>query len=401
MKNSKLLVMFITFAIMIAITPFIFNKLMNAKFNQMLDNLKKEGVVIKELKSKSTYLTTDRVFDVEIPQKVLGDNGIKYIKLRVEAVFKNLPVTDVKFFGKVKEVILKNFTDIQNAQFNSVIKDKIKFLVITPNFKTYKYKVFDNKILLDDNGAVLGYEGINGIVYIHNDLIKESTNIPKLYLNDNKNFLFQLNSLKESSVSEANVTKSSSNMNIIIKIKDKTISLNNINTNSVSTIAKRANAIAKVSVNDINIFNKIFLNKVDLNFEIKNVYYPIVEKIQNKPKPNENDLIVLIEKGLNLNYGLKIKNIKIQNKDLGFIDLNAKIKVRPTQNIKEKINQKNFDFIDLTFNLKTTPEIEMILMNVIPQSAFAFAAADKKNGIIDLQIEFKNNEVYINGQKVK
>ncbi|WP_457563289.1 hypothetical protein [Caminibacter pacificus] len=401
MKNSKLLVMFITFAVMIAITPFIFNKLMNAKFNQMLDNLKKEGVVIKELKSKSTYLTTDRVFDVEVPQKVLGDNGIKYIKLRVEAVFKNLPVTDVKFFGKVKKVELQGLSPKDKEKINSIIKDKIEFLVVTPNFKTYKYKVFDKKFSIENTPYIIGYEGVNGVVYAKSGLIKETTNIPKLYLSDNKNFLFQINSLKESSVSEANVSKSTANMNAFIKIKDKKVLINNINVTSVSEIAKRTSGIVKTSISEINIFNQAFLKNINVDFEIKNLYYPIFQKLQNNPKPDEKDVIALLEKGLNIKYALNIKDIKVKNKDLGFIDMNLKVNMKPTQGIKEKLDQKNFDFVDLTFNLKTTPEIEMILMNSIPQSAFAFAAADKKNGIIDLQIEFKNNEVYINGQKVK
>ena len=70
MKN-RFVVMFITFIVMILLTPIIFSKLMNSKFNTMLLKIQQQkGIIIKEIKDKSTYLTTDRIFDVKIPGKI-------------------------------------------------------------------------------------------------------------------------------------------------------------------------------------------------------------------------------------------------------------------------------------------------------------------------------------------
>lgn len=66
MKN-KLLIMFLTFLVMIGVTPLIFDKLMNAKFNKMLENVKKDGFEVIQIEDKSTYLQTDRIFKVVIP----------------------------------------------------------------------------------------------------------------------------------------------------------------------------------------------------------------------------------------------------------------------------------------------------------------------------------------------
>ena len=107
MKN-KLIIMLVTFIVLIAITPFVFSKLMNSKFNKMLDNLRKDGIEIKLIEDKSSYIKTDKLFLVTIPEKFLVKQnleGIKSIVLKVEAQFKNLPVTDVLFWVKLKKLL--------------------------------------------------------------------------------------------------------------------------------------------------------------------------------------------------------------------------------------------------------------------------------------------------------
>ena len=109
MKN-KLIIMLVTFIVLIAITPFVFSKLMNAKFDEMLDNLRKDGIEIKLIEDKSSYIQTDKLFLVTIPEKFLINKdialeGVKSVTLEIETKFKNLPITDVLFLGKVKKLI--------------------------------------------------------------------------------------------------------------------------------------------------------------------------------------------------------------------------------------------------------------------------------------------------------
>ena len=126
MKN-KLIVMILTFAVMIVLTPLVFSKLMNAKFNQMIENLNKEGIKVEVIKDKSSYLQTDKILSVEIPKKYLN-NAFESINLEVEAKFKNLPVTNVLFIGNIKNVnLMPQFEKYEN-EINEFLKKYIKLI---------------------------------------------------------------------------------------------------------------------------------------------------------------------------------------------------------------------------------------------------------------------------------
>ena len=126
MKN-KLIVMILTFAVMIALTPLVFSKLMNAKFNQMIENLNKEGIKVEVIKDKSSYLQTDKILSVEIPKKYLN-NTFEKVNLEVEAKFKNLPVTNVLFLGNIKNVkLMPQFAKYEN-EINEFLKKYIKLI---------------------------------------------------------------------------------------------------------------------------------------------------------------------------------------------------------------------------------------------------------------------------------
>jgi len=398
MKNSKLIAMFLTFIVMIAITPFIFGKLMNSKFDKMLDNLRKEGIVIKELKSKSTYLTTDRVFEVEIPQNVIDNKDIKVVKLKVESVFKNLPVTDVKFFGKVKEIVFNTLNDAENAEFNDAIKDKIKFLVTTPNFKVYEYKFDDTTIDFKD-GSKIGYSGLKG-VYQYYKTRKNSFSLEKAFFNQD-GVLFQANNVRVKYSNEPEKSESSAKFDLILKDSNKAISIKNISTDTISTFKDKLSSISKISIQEVNLLNKLFLKQISLEFDVKGIDKNAYENIAKKAKPDENDLLELVKKGFSLKADLKISKITAQNKDYGFLNLFAKLNVKPETNIEEKIKTNNLDFVTFELDLKTTAEVSALIMNMVPQSVFLFMGAEKNNGILTLQITFKNNEVFLNGQKIK
>ena len=104
MNKSKIIVMGITFIVLILITPLVFSKLMNAKFNQMLKKYENEGYSIKLIKDKSSYIQTDKVFEVLIPGKKVNLN-VNDINITLEVKFKNLPVTNVVFEGVVNSIL--------------------------------------------------------------------------------------------------------------------------------------------------------------------------------------------------------------------------------------------------------------------------------------------------------
>jgi len=390
MKASKLWVFLLTFVAMIAITPLVFNKLMNAKFNQMLENLKQNGVVIKELENKSSYLKTDRVFDVIVPGSVIQKDEIKYIHLYVEAIFKNLPVTDVRFKGKVLDLALNNFNDYQNKELSKIIKDKIKFLVITPDFKHYKYKIFDNKISFND--LELGFSGIEGIYSS-----KQVSFLSSIIYFKSKDLLIQSNNLKNIKKIANNEIVNDSKTNLTIKLYNNKIFVNNLATHNVTTIAKKVTSVTKSEISDININNRFMLKNINFFNEISGVDYETIKEA----KKDENRLSKLIEKGFNLKAKLNISDVFDGSENLGFFNLNLTIKFLPVKNAEDKFRKNELSFIDGIMVIKTTPKIQEALMSFFPYSMILFMNAKHDKNMIIATVEIKNNEVLINGQKVK
>jgi hypothetical protein len=148
MKN-KLVVMFLTVLVMIAVTPLIFSKLMNAKLEKMVENLNKEGYKVKLIEDKSGYLKTDKVFLVDISGKKLNNQLIDNLEFKIETSFYNLPVTKVDFKGVLKKIDLTSKE--YNYDINSLLNNKIKFTATTPNFKIYSYKLDDINLPIDNS----------------------------------------------------------------------------------------------------------------------------------------------------------------------------------------------------------------------------------------------------------
>ena len=109
----------------------------------------------------------------------------------------------------------------------------------------------------------------------------------------------------------------------------------------------------------------------------------------------------IFKKGFNISLNSKLQNIEFKKQKLGGYNVNLSIKSLPTKNVEEKFNSSNFDFIDAKLNLITSPQIATLLMNIYPKSAFIFALAKKENNEIKLNLEFKNNKLYSEGQLIK
>ena len=380
MKN-KLVVMFLTLIVMIALTPLIFNKLMNAKFDTMLLKLSQQkGIQITQIKDKSTYLTTDRVFDVKIPGNLIGQNDIKFIELQTETTFKNLPVTDVRFLNNFKKIVLDD---------NETLPiDKLKLLVITPDFKIFKYKLFNNKIKKDNTTfSWSGFEGIfdkttftfkntNGKIDIKDNISTLNISDIKVVWNKNKNF--------QQIHFDANFTSPTFNFKVknFLAKSDVNIDENKLNSTSFLNVDKiEANGIVKI----LDIDSKFKINGID-----KNAF----EKIQNKTYTKE-DIDELLNNGFNGELDLNIKNIFFIQ-DLGFLDLNSKFSVR--NGSLDKIQNNDLSFLDLNISMKTSPNLLNVFSNLYP---FLKDMAVVKNNQAVLNITINKGNITINGKQIK
>ena len=397
MKN-KLVVMFLTFVILILITPFIFSKLMNAKYNQMLDNLRNEGINIKILKDKSSYITSDKVLEVTIPDKILKTNGIiENVTLNVETQFKNLPVTNVLFIGNVKNINLSQ--QYQNIQkdINQFAKKYIKFVVTTPNFRDYSYKFDDIKVNKTPQIVVLGISGL----LKKSDILKNKILITDMYLKDKK-ALIEIKNFKNSFEGNEKNYFTKTNFNVDIDLNRLKVQIDNVFSKTKTLIDQKTKIDTEIGFDQLDIVNMLNVKKFDLNLKLDNLD---TKTIMNLSKLNKNErekeLTQIFEKGFNVGLNTDLKNITFQKQKLGGLHLKFSAKILPTNNIQEKLQNNDFSFVNAKLNLKTTPEIANIVMNLYPQSAFLFALAKKTNGEVILDLEFKNGKLYSEGQLVK
>ena len=392
MKN-KLIVMFFTFIVLIAITPFIFSKLMNAKFDEMLDNLRKDGVEIRLIEDKSSYIKTDKLFLVTIPEKFLVKQnleGIKNIVLKVEAQFKNLPVTDVLFLGEVKKIALSSNLENIEHELNEFAK-YIKFVVTTPDFKNYFYRFEDIK---DKKFSILGIKG----TFSKKELNKNSLAIKEFYIKDRDGF-FEVKNLKHNL--EWNDKKSFSRYSFDVNFTNNRINvqIDNIHGSGKTILNKDVNASAKVGFNKLT-SPFVEADKFQLNLKLTGIESSILKEMTST-KNIEPYIEKIFEKGFKVAVDSNLNTLKALNKDLGGYKFNLNITALPTHNVEEKIKNNNFDFIEVALFLEASPEIATFIMNTLPDIAFLFELAKKEKDRVILNLEVKNGKLYSEGKLIK
>ena len=386
MKN-KLIVMFLTFIVLIVITPFIFGKFMNSKFNSMLLKLSQQnGIQIKEIKNKSSYLTTDRIFDVVVPGNAINQKEIKYIEFQTETRFKNLPVTDVEFINILKKIVLENNSSI------AFLKNKFKILVITPDFKVYKYRVFDNKINLQKANLVLSWKNFNGVYDNKTKIFKNENGILELKNPLNDLMVYNIKTFLQDS---KNQKKEQLHFDVNFSSPKLKAWINNFNSNSTLKLSKEsADIVTNTDIDKINVNNLFKLNKIDTAFEIKGIDKTIYEKLQNK-KYSKQDINKLLKKGFIGKFALNIKDMFFMQ-DLGFLSLKSNFKIKNAS--LAQINNKNFNFLDLNLSLQTSPKFINIAGNFF-KPLKQIAKIENNKAIIKIVINKGN--ININGQKIK
>jgi len=387
MKN-KFIVMIITFLILIGITPFIFSKLMNSKFNTMLIEIQQQdGIKIKEVENKSSYLTTDRVFLVEIPGKKFNENFIKNVIVKVETKFKNLPVTNVDFVGNVKKVDLTNGENIDS------FAKQIKFFVTTPDLKVFNYKVDDIDFNL--NKAEFKMQNIKGIYNL-----KTMTNklqIKDISLKANQ-ILAELKNINNTSSYKYHFMHTENNFNFYLTLANNKFQITNIHTLTDTKVAKKTDINIQISF-DKFISNYVSMDNFVTRLDILNIDTAALKKFANNYEDKKD--IELLKKGLDVVFNSKAKNIKLLKNDLGSYLVKADMKIKPDANLEEDIKENNLSFLSSHIYYESSPQISTILMNTFPKSAFVFALAKKNGDKVILDIVLKDSKLKINGEEIK
>ena len=395
MKN-KLIVMILTFAVMIVLTPLVFSKLMNAKFNQMIKNLNNKGIKVEVIKDKSSYLQTDKILNVEIPKKYLN-NTFEKVNLEVEAKFKNLPVTNVLFLGNVKNVkLMPQFAKYEN-EINKFVKKYIKFTVITPNFKDYTYKI--NDIDIQDKLNV-GVKDIKGM-FKYSTPLKNVLNISDIYLKQNAQFV-EIKNLKSEFEGNKNKSFSKTTFNVNVDLKKFKLQARNVYSKTNVLLEKTLDLSTVFGFDELIVPNMLSAKQFKNTLSLKGIKASILEKLSNASE-NEKEKYYneIFKNGFEINLDSNLKDLLALGKNFGKFNLKLFVKFLPTNNYKQKLKNNNFDFIYATLDLTTTPQIANIIMNLYPKSAFLFALAKKQNGVVKLNLELKNGKLYSEGQLIK
>ena len=383
MKN-KIIVMFLTLIVMIFATPIVFDKLMNSKFNTMLINLQQQkGIVIKEIKNKSNYLTTDRVFEVIIPGTAINQNEIKYIKLLSEVKFKNLPVTEVFFHNIVKKLVLKNNEDIK------FLENKFVFNVITPDFKHFRYKVLNNSS--QENGITISWRDFNGVYVYLKEFKNEDGNID---IKNNK-FNISFNHIFTDNLFLKNKIEQESRLqNIVLHFPTIHINIQDIDSKNIQ-IDKNSTIDILSSFFVKEIKSPIFkLNSAKLNIHLENLNKKALFSLQN----GENKGIIdLLNNGFNGNIKLNIKNIFFM-KPLGFLFADVNFSVKKGAKNYQKLQNDDLSFLVLNAKVEASPQIGSIVALSYPIIA-PFIQVKNNKAIIYIQI--KKGKIYINGTEIK
>ena len=367
MKN-KIMVMIVTFVIMIILTPVIFGKLMNSKFNTMTLKLQQQkGILIKEIKDKSSYLTTDRIFEVKIPGSLLNDNGIDYIEMTSEVKFKNLPVTNVYFHNIIKDVVLEDgekLPFLKNAQID----------VVTPNFKVYSFNIKPIKYKNFNLSQIKGTFSVNKNI--------STLSIDKISLNENK-LSFNIINFKSITQKAINFFKSEDKFDLDLKFLDKSINVKNVNILTSLRKAKKTSINFNLSFKDLK-FSKII--EAD-NFNTKIKIYDLNSTLFNKAirSQDKNLTLQLLANGFKLDINSSLNNLSFLGFNEGGFKLRLKTIIYKAKNLKDF--NKNFkNYLAIYINADISENFAKMLKDSFPITRQFLNIPPDKNGIVHLKI---------------
>ena len=371
MKN-KLVVMIVTFVIMILLTPFIFSKLMNAKYDTMLLKLSQNGYKIKTLKENIGYLKSERVLDVIVPGEKIKSNEIEYIESEIKTYFKNLPVTNVYFEGKIKDIKLKHP--------NKIIKDiakKIEFNAVTSDFKTYAFSIKPIKY------KNLSISTIKGILKPSSGILNFNTNV---VFRDN-NLTFYISDLNSFIEQKKDLFKEDSKFNLNLQILDKNATVKNI---EIESLIDKSSLKFKLS------FNKLLFSKI---IEADNFFAQIKAYDFNKTlfkkaliSKDKNLTLKLLANGFKVDVNSSLKNLLFLGFNQGGFNLNIKAIIYKADNIKDFEN--NFKkYLSVKINATLSKEFAKMLRQSFPMLRGFLNLPPDKNGNIHIRINLNKGSI--------
>ena len=374
MKN-KIMVMIVTFVIMIILTPVIFGKLMNSKFNTMTLKLQQQkGILIKEIKDKSSYLTTDRIFEVKIPGSLLNDNGIDYIEMTSEVKFKNLPVTNVYFHNIIKDVVLEDgekLPFLKNAQID----------VVTPNFKVYSFNI---KPIKYKNFSL---NSIKGNIEIKNETVK--LNIDKIKATNNM-FNINLNNISSLTQKTENFFKSENKFNLKLNFMGKEFAVNNVDIFNSIRMDKKTSINFHLSFENLKFSNIIKADDFNAKVKIYDLNTTLFEKAVNSKDKNLS--IALLANGLKMEVNSSLKNVDLLNVNAGGFDLGIKALIHKTDNLEDF--QLNPDkYLTILIKADISEKLAKILENYYPNLKSLLSVKPDNKGILHIKIDFDRGKI--------
>jgi len=373
--KTKPIVMIITFIVMILITPIIFSKLMNSKYNMMFVNLSQNGYKIKTLKENNGYLRSERVLDVVIPGEKLGFNNVKYVEAEVKTYFKNLPITNVYFEGRVINIKLKK----ENPILEKLAK-KIKFNAVTPDFKTYAFKIEPIKYY------TLSIDEIKGKLDTKNKIVNFNTN---MHLKDKK-IVFNLLNLNTLIENKKDFLKNKSNFDINVKLADKDITIKNVNIESMTSFKKDAFINFKLSFKDL-LFSKI-INANDFYLNVKGYDFnnTLLKKVV--VDKDKNLTLNLLANGFKIDINSSLKSLTFLGFNQGGINLFVKIGVDKANDINDF--QRNFKkYLSLNIKADMSKKFANMLKNSFPMMRGFLNVPADKNGIVHVRLNFAKGSI--------
>ena len=373
--KTKPIVMIVTFIIMILLTPIIFSKLMNSRYDTMLLEFSQNGYKIKTLKEDIGYLKSERVLDVVIPGEKLGLKDVEFIEAKVKTYFKNLPVTNVYFEGKVKDIKLKH----QNPLIENLAK-KIEFKVITPDFKTYAFTINPIKY------KTLNIDTIKGNLDVKKHILSFNTNGD---IKEN-NLTLEISNLNTFIQKEQNFFRNKNDFNLNIKLGEKGAGLKNVNLDNTLSLRKNSFVNFKLS------FKKLTFSKVvdanDFYADIK--AYDFNKTLFKKAMFNDdrNLTLTLLANGFKLDINSSLKNLTFLGFNQGGINLLVKISVYKAKNIEDF--EKNFKkYLAIQIKADMSKEFARMLRQSFPLLRGFLSVPPDKNGIVHVNINFAKGSI--------
>jgi hypothetical protein len=424
-------------ALFIAVLPIVGNSYMQTLIEDKLDILNSHGLELKDVKTSSTYLSTNKHF--EFINKST-DSMLNGMLLGVDIEYSNIPFSkdvsldiypldmsqsmsnelktnDINFYNKIK-TLLNSKGLLYHIDYNVLSKD----------FSSYVKDINENYSLKDGEKLAIKLDKVffngNGDLISPNRLTSTIKEMKISAIADDAKFVFSLNDFSSSNDFESLTTSISSvklaSFEFTIKsLKDIIdVKMNNIKMKSSSSEKKEAFELSyKSFINSLTFYSN------DLKFSVKNLNSDIIVKELDKhsfeelsnliSKTNSSNsalldqkiqesLIKLLSKGLVLNIAdFSIDILKLHDeKALGGFKSKSIIKIKKDDNLVQKLNISPIllaSNIDVKTDVNLSKVLYQRLIQNSPLSSTISKYAKEYGDNIVFVIDFIDSSLVVNG----